>query len=193
MGAPGSRFPTFSRLLSVYEAEIKTTGGFLFTSSSYSRSAGIGQACKVHKRVALFTLYAIFTLLHTEFPRKPTGVLKGHLTTEADNRLGCYLPIPEPEKPPDPTPPAPAERPKLPEDVVDAPLVRIYNFLRKCCPLIVCETEIGRRNDVNVVPVGDTLVSGMFFYPHNGCTTSTIPRDPGRTSAFTWLGRIFES
>lgn len=60
MGAPGSRFPTFSRLLSVYGAEIKTTGGFLFTSSSYSRSEGIGQACKVHKRVSLShcTLYS---------------------------------------------------------------------------------------------------------------------------------------
>ncbi|KAI9442706.1 MED14-domain-containing protein [Lactarius indigo] len=57
-----------------------------------------------------------------EFPRKPTGVLKDHLTIEADNRLGCYLPMPEPEQPPDPNLPAPTERPRLPEDVVDAPL-----------------------------------------------------------------------
>jgi mediator of RNA polymerase II transcription subunit 14 len=66
-----------------------------------------------------------------EFPRKPIGVLKEHLTIEADNRLGCYLPIPEPEKPPDPNFPPPPERPKLPEDVVDTPLVRLYNFLRE--------------------------------------------------------------
>ncbi|KAI0296496.1 mediator complex subunit MED14-domain-containing protein [Multifurca ochricompacta] len=65
-----------------------------------------------------------------EFPRKPTGVLKEHLTIEADNRLGYYLPIPEPEQPPDPNLPPPLERPKLPEDVADAPLVRIYNFLQ---------------------------------------------------------------
>ncbi|KAF8482456.1 MED14-domain-containing protein [Russula ochroleuca] len=57
------------------------------------------------------------------FPQKPTGALKEHLTVEADNRLGCYLPIPEPEQPPDPNlPPPPPERPKLPADVVDAPL-----------------------------------------------------------------------
>lgn len=65
-----------------------------------------------------------------EFPRKPTGVLKDHLTIEADNRLGYYLPMPEPEQPPDPNLPAPTERPRLPEDVSDAPLVRIYNFLQ---------------------------------------------------------------
>jgi mediator of RNA polymerase II transcription subunit 14 len=80
-------------------------------------------------------------MLHTEFPRKPTGVLKDHLTIEADNRLGCYLPMPEPENPPDPNIPAPAERPKLPEDVVDAPLVRIYNFLRKYCPWLLSQSE----------------------------------------------------
>jgi mediator of RNA polymerase II transcription subunit 14 len=73
-------------------------------------------------------------LPHLEFPRKPAGVLKEHLTIEADNRLGCYLPIPEPEQPPDPN--LLPERPKLPEDVVDAPLVRFYNFLRKC-PLYI--------------------------------------------------------
>lgn len=69
---------------------------------------------------------------YAEFPRKPIGALKEHLTAEADNRLGCYLPAPEPEQPPDPSLPPPPERPKLPTDVVDAPLVRIYNFLRKC-------------------------------------------------------------
>ena len=71
---------------------------------------------------------------HAEFPRKPIGALKEHLTAEADNRLGCYLPIPELEQPPDSNLPPP-ERPKLPVDVVDAPLVRLYNFLRKCHPL----------------------------------------------------------
>jgi hypothetical protein len=76
-------------------------------------------------------VYYLF-IPHVEFPRKPTGALKEHLTAEADNRLGCYLPIPEPEQPPEANLPAPLERPKLPGDVVDAPLVRLYNFLRKC-------------------------------------------------------------
>ena len=80
-------------------------------------------------------------MLHTEFPRKPTGVLKDHLTIEADNRLGCYLPMPEPERPPDPNLPVPTERPKLPEDVVDAPLVRIYNFFRKYYPWSLLQSK----------------------------------------------------
>lgn len=87
----------------------------------------------------LLLVYFLF-IPPAEFPRKPTGALKEHLTIEADNRLGYYLPVPEPEQPPDPSlPPAP-ERPKLPTDVVDAPLVRIYNFLRKC-PAFVSSSD----------------------------------------------------
>ena len=94
--------------------------------------------------LALSTSYSLF-ILHTEFPRKPTGVLKDYLTNEADNRLCCYLPLPEPEQPPDPNLPTPTERPKLPEDVVDAPLVRIYNFLRKPYPRPVLHSEKLKR------------------------------------------------
>lgn len=67
-----------------------------------------------------------------EFPQEPTGILKRHIADEADARMACYLPFPETaeatsevlsniEKP---------ERPKLPEGTVDAPLVRLYNFLQ---------------------------------------------------------------
>ncbi|KAI0068848.1 MED14-domain-containing protein [Artomyces pyxidatus] len=64
-----------------------------------------------------------------EFPRKPTGVLKQHLTNEADARLAFYLPPPadQPAPPPGVEPPP---IPKLPDDVVDAPLIRMYNFLQ---------------------------------------------------------------
>lgn len=68
-------------------------------------------------------------LTFTEFPRTPTGALKRNITDEADARLAFYLPPNEP-------PPAGVEappRPQLPEGVVDAPLVRVFNFLRKCC------------------------------------------------------------
>ena len=63
----------------------------------------------------------------TEFPRTPTGVLKRNITDEADARLAFYLPPNEPP-PPGVEPPA---RPQLPEGMVDAPLVRVFNFLRK--------------------------------------------------------------
>ena len=64
-----------------------------------------------------------------EFPRRPVGFLKRHIADEADARLAFYLPLPpDPALPPDaPIPP----RPQLPEGVVDAPLVRVFNFLRE--------------------------------------------------------------
>ena len=61
-----------------------------------------------------------------EFPRTPTGVIKRHITDEADARLAFYLPLPTDQPPLPDAPP----RPQLPQDVVDAPLIRVYNFLR---------------------------------------------------------------
>ncbi|EAU91571.2 hypothetical protein CC1G_02060 [Coprinopsis cinerea okayama7 len=54
-----------------------------------------------------------------EFPRIPPGIIKRHITDEADFRLSYYI-----FQDMDP------ERPKLPENVVDTPLIRLYNFLR---------------------------------------------------------------
>jgi len=66
--------------------------------------------------------------LPVDFPRVPTGLLKRHISDEADARLGFYLPLPDdhPPLPPDAPP-----RPQLLPGVVDAPLVRVYNFLRQ--------------------------------------------------------------
>lgn len=51
-----------------------------------------------------------------------------HIADEADRRMGIYRAQPPPELPEGvPTPPPP---PELPEGTVDAPLVRLYNFLR---------------------------------------------------------------
>ncbi|RPD78468.1 MED14-domain-containing protein [Lentinus tigrinus ALCF2SS1-7] len=61
-----------------------------------------------------------------EFPRTPTGHLKRNITDEADARLAFYLP---PDQPPPPGVEVPP-RPALPEGVVDAPLVRVFNFLQ---------------------------------------------------------------
>ncbi|RDB24861.1 Mediator of RNA polymerase II transcription subunit 14 [Hypsizygus marmoreus] len=62
-----------------------------------------------------------------EFPRIPTGIMKRHITDEADARLAYYLPIPEDAHPPGVEIPS---RPQLPQGVFDAPLVRVYNFLQ---------------------------------------------------------------
>lgn len=66
----------------------------------------------------------------SEFPRVPTGVMKRHITEGVDAQLAMYVPItppPEGQVPPVELPP----RPQLPEGTMDAPLVRVYNFLRK--------------------------------------------------------------
>ncbi|KAI0316938.1 mediator complex subunit MED14-domain-containing protein [Amylostereum chailletii] len=63
-----------------------------------------------------------------DFPRKPTGDMMRALTAEADNRLGFY--IPNPEEPPPPPGQEPPPKKELPEGVVDAPLVRLFNFLQ---------------------------------------------------------------
>lgn len=55
-------------------------------------------------------------------------MLKRHITDEADSRMAYYLPLPQLEDLP-PNTDAP-ERPKLPEGTLDAPFVRLYNFLR---------------------------------------------------------------
>ncbi|KAH7925939.1 MED14-domain-containing protein [Leucogyrophana mollusca] len=63
-----------------------------------------------------------------EFPPEPTGVLKRHMADEADSRMAFYLPLPEESDPvvgPD-TPP----RPQLLPGTVDAPLIRLFNFLQ---------------------------------------------------------------
>ncbi|KAF8909892.1 MED14-domain-containing protein [Mucidula mucida] len=68
-----------------------------------------------------------------EFPRIPTGVMKRYITEEADSRLGYYVPIPEEPLPPGVERPpgyAPPTKPTLPEGFVDAPLVRVFNFLQ---------------------------------------------------------------
>lgn len=79
-------------------------------------------------------------LSSVEFPRIPTGLLKRHITDEADARLAYYLRLPELEQvPPGFEPPS---RPKLPPGYVDAPLVRVFNFLRMLSSLCVVDSDI---------------------------------------------------
>ncbi|KAG6862349.1 hypothetical protein C0995_016047 [Termitomyces sp. Mi166 len=61
-----------------------------------------------------------------DFPRIPTGIMKRHITDEADARLAFYLSLPEETQIGTDMP----MRPQLPPGAVDTPLVRVYNFLR---------------------------------------------------------------
>ena len=63
-----------------------------------------------------------------DFPRKPKGQVKLQISSEADGRLNYYLPTRE-QPATHPGVEAPPPR-KLPEGVIDAPLVRLFNFLR---------------------------------------------------------------
>jgi len=64
-----------------------------------------------------------------EFPRVPSGMIKRHIIDEADARLAFYLDLQPDQATLSEIPP----RPQLPQGVVDAPLVRIFNFLRRSC------------------------------------------------------------
>lgn len=80
-------------------------------------------------RYGCWALRALILNPTVEFPQEPTGTLKRHITDEANLRMAYYLPLPETtEALPNVDIP---ERPKLPEGTVDAPLVRLYNFLRE--------------------------------------------------------------
>ena len=61
-----------------------------------------------------------------EFPRTPTGILKRHITDEADNLLAKFVQYSTEEFPGIELP----SKPQLPTGAVDAPLIRLFNFLR---------------------------------------------------------------
>jgi mediator of RNA polymerase II transcription subunit 14 len=104
-------------------------------------------------------------LSFVEFPKLPTGILKRHITDEADSRLAYYLRLPELEQaPPGFEPPS---RPKLPPGYVDAPLVRVFNFLRESSSLNQYWTLISicrSRDDVLVLSTGNSMVSSRQHY-----------------------------
>lgn len=72
------------------------------------------------------------------FPRSPTGITKRYIADEADARLARYIVTPQSNEAKDRTvdpgsesvPPQPS-RATLPENAIDAPLVRLFNFLRE--------------------------------------------------------------
>ncbi|TFK53984.1 MED14-domain-containing protein [Heliocybe sulcata] len=64
-----------------------------------------------------------------EFPRVPTGVMKRHIEEGVNAQLGMYIPLPQPPEGQGPPVEQPA-RPQLAEGAVDAPLVRVFNFLQ---------------------------------------------------------------
>jgi mediator of RNA polymerase II transcription subunit 14 len=58
--------------------------------------------------------------------------MKRFISEEVDRQLGMYIPNPAPQEP---LPPgvAPPTKPELSENVADAPLIRLFNFLRTFC------------------------------------------------------------
>ena len=96
-------------------------------------------------------LFIISPTFLIAFPRSPTGIIKRYIADEADTRLARYTVIPEaevaqtqlaePGTHPDPSQVQPqSASQKLPNDAVDAPLMRLYNFMRKwlSCYRCVC-------------------------------------------------------
>lgn len=124
---------------------------------------------------------------NVEFPRIPSGIIKRHITDEANARLAFYLPMPEVTPPIPDAPP----RPQLAPGVVDTPLVRVYNFLRESIAIFLFTESFliqNLRNDVFVVPTRNTVVSGKdntlkrsLFQPSRRIRLSACDHWDGRT------------
>jgi hypothetical protein len=104
--------------------------------------------------------------LGIEFPREPKGITRQHIAIEADRRLSFYLPPTHPEEIADGGEEG-VRRQRLPEGVVDAPIVRLFNFLREFYLSLFffggvgwADLEFSGRDDVVVVSAGDPLVPG---------------------------------
>ncbi|KZT67209.1 MED14-domain-containing protein [Daedalea quercina L-15889] len=114
-----------------------------------------------------------------EFPRKPLGWLKQHITDEADARLAFYLPLPADQAQP-PEAGAPP-RPQLPEGVVDAPLVRIFNFLQMMSMSYMLEILCYQAGRLRVLGWGEYLKVQMSKDRKTLTLTywvRQIPKDP---------------
>ncbi|KAI0356373.1 MED14-domain-containing protein [Trametes cingulata] len=109
----------------IADGRVWFTAPKLFEASLCLRGAGKNDGWFFDNVTFLFKVGGDQTGMQ-EFPRTPTGALKRNITEEADARLFFYLP---PDEPPPPGVEAPS-RPELPEGVVDAPLVRLFNFLQ---------------------------------------------------------------
>lgn len=139
-----SPFRSYSSVPCLYREARRMTGGSSCTSSFSSMSGVITPACRVYHIFSGFFAYFSSYNLRTEFPRIPSGILKQHLTNEADSQLGHYLPFsqdlqlpPGVELPP---------RPQLPEGVIDSPLIRVYNFLRELFAYSLDSARVTKRN-----------------------------------------------
>jgi hypothetical protein len=117
--------------------------------------------------------------------------MKRHIVDEADARLSAYLPLPSDE-----APPGVEMRPRhrLPETMVDTPLVRLYNFLRMSTPSVIIECGLSCiRNHVLIIPVGDFVVPSMTISPCWCKVKESIISSLGTTDALTGLGGLSKS
>lgn len=96
-----------------------------------------------------------------EFPTEPIGTLKRFIADEADAQLARYIPMPENEHVPLGV--ELPSKPQLPEGTVDAPLIRLFNFLRKYFKVDNPLAQFFCRDDVTILPVGSFMVSGEFY------------------------------
>ncbi|CAK5281368.1 unnamed protein product [Mycena citricolor] len=137
-----------------------------------------------------------------EFPRTPAGLMKRHITDEADSQLAFFLPLPaDPMLPPGVEAPP---RPTLSEGVVDTPLVRIYNFLQMMSLSYQLEIlwyqaermrSLGWANFMSVTMSDNrkTLTVSYWLRPSAPAPTMTRPRVKLPTMGGTLTISIVES
>lgn len=112
-----------------------------------------------------------------EFPRIPTGIIKRHVTDEADARLAVYLPTPPDAIHPGLVMPP---RPQLPEGVIDTPIIRLFNFLRTSVLLGLFFFPLNHpRNDVPILSARNPMVSSMVNVYHQNALSDLRHRPSG--------------
>jgi mediator of RNA polymerase II transcription subunit 14 len=81
----------------------------------------------------------------TDFPTRPSGLLEHFIRDEANSQLRCYTPM-QPSHLSIPTDVSVLTPIALPKGVVNAPLIRLYNFLRQCELKLYCScTDFDQR------------------------------------------------
>lgn len=109
------------------------------------------------------------------------------MTDEADGRLGHYLPLPEDlQLPPGVEIPP---RPQLAEGVIDAPLVRVYNFLRESFASSLASDDVAKLT-VSAEIMSMSYQLEILCYQVNdlfpcGCVAKTAETD---TVSLTFAG-----
>jgi mediator of RNA polymerase II transcription subunit 14 len=102
--------------------------GWLFVHVKFLCGSG-GTATSIQGELFVLFMLAVIHTGGDNFPTSPSGLLSQFIQDEANSQLRYFISTDNPNLPPGEKPETTQVR--LPKGVADAPLVRLYNFLRE--------------------------------------------------------------